>query len=158
MLGLGCAEHPRPWNPFRAQPQALMPLMETTLQVLELPRPRKTPPDIYALFDDVCAFHGLEREWVASRCRSKHIVVARNEFLYRALAETSVPIAEVAAFLCMHLSSLAYAAAAHALDHDLPIPRGACPSRVHRADSRRKRPDNSELSTITAVEGLTVPA
>ena len=128
--------------------------METSVQLQQDRASRNPAPDLYSLFDDVCDFHGLEREWVASRCRSKHIIAARNEFLYRALAETLVPIAEVAAFLCMHLSSLAYAAAVHALDHDLPIPRGACPSRVFRADSRRKRLDNSKLSTANDAEGL----
>jgi chromosomal replication initiation ATPase DnaA len=107
-----------------------MPLMELASQIQELPRKRKPPPDLYTIFDEVCAARNLKREWVAAPKTYKTITAARHEFYYRAMAETGAPLSDIGVLTGAHHSTVVYGAARYASLHDLPIPRGASCARA----------------------------
>lgn len=119
-----------PRNPFRAQPQAFTAPMDTNLQIAEKPCRRKAPPDLYTIFDEVCAARNLKREWVAAARTYKTVIAARHEFYYRAMAETGAPISDIAILTAAHHSTVLYGAARYAFLNDLPIPRGASCARA----------------------------
>jgi Bacterial dnaA protein helix-turn-helix len=104
--------------------------MELTLSLPEKQFARK--PLLLTIFLEVCARHRLRPIAIRAPDRSTHIVMARNEFFYRAAAETDHSIAYIGRFLGRNHTTVIHSSTHHAFDNDLPLPRGGYPSRTSR--------------------------
>ena len=78
---------------------------------------------LVGILRDVAAKHGMTSEQLLSPCRKKPVALARNEFYYRALAETDREITVIGMICRRNHASVVSGAWRHTLLNGLPPAR-----------------------------------
>lgn len=89
-------------------------------RVVRACRPAQT---LRVIMIEVAQKHGLTPRDLVSTDRSAKLVLARHEYFYRALSETTKAAPQIAALVAREHSTALYGAARHALRNGLEIPR-----------------------------------
>ena len=90
------------------------------------------------IFNEVCEKHNLCTAEMMAEDRHLALVLARNEFFYRALIETTKSSVTIASFVKRHHTTVLHGAIKHALIYRLRLPRGGTSSRAKRIMNGRK--------------------
>ena len=85
-----------------------------------------------AILSRVATKHGLAMGDLLARSRCVAVTDARAEFFFLALNETAASSVEIGRATGKGHATVLYGAARHALQHGLPIPRGANPNKYLR--------------------------
>ena len=113
--------------------------MELNFSLSEVAQQRNTAPLIAHVLAEVCEKHSVKPVALRASDRRHHIGRIRNEFFYRALIETPKPKTMIGRMVGVHGSTVAHGAMCHAIDNNLPLPRGYHPSRLNRIRNGQRR-------------------
>lgn len=91
--------------------------------LLAAPQGRRLVGSLKDIMREVAAKHGMAPEQLLNACRKKPVALARNEFYYRALAETERPITVIGMICRRNHASVVSGAWRHTLLKGLPPAR-----------------------------------
>jgi hypothetical protein len=102
-------------------------------------RPERNPvPALRQIFIKACIDHGLSVYDVGFANRQAKAVACRNEYFFKALADTRKSTTQIGRLLGTDHTTVMYGSAVYALTHGLPLARGGTPSRVRRILTLKK--------------------